>query len=108
MPCTRARPAEFGRQIGDLDMGEEERVKPPPLSEEEFEYLWMRRNFKEIVKASATGGDPLRYRRIVMEGKVAAAQYDMVRWTKIAVLAAIVTSILSLVATVILALTQNS
>ena len=89
-------------------MGEEEKVKPPPLAENEFENLWTKTDFKEIVKASATGGDPLRYRRIVMEGKVAAAQYDMVRWTKIAVLVAISTSILSLIVTVILAVTQSS
>ena len=33
------------------------------------------------VRASATGTNSLRYRRIVMEGRVAQAQYEMVRWS---------------------------
>ena len=88
-------------------MEEERDSKPPPLKREEFERLWAERDFKEIVRDSATGDEALRYRRIVMEGKVAAAQYDMVLWTKFAVLAAIITSMLSLIVTVVLALTQS-
>jgi hypothetical protein len=75
-----------------------------PLDREEFEKLWGERDFKEIVRESATGHEALRYRRIVMEGRVAAAQYEMVRWTKRAVLAAIGTAIVSLLVTVTLAL----
>ncbi len=87
---------------------DEEKDKPNPLEPEEFESLWNERDFKEVVRASATGSDPLRYRRIVMEGRVAAAQYDMVRWTKFAVLAAIGTSTLSILVTVVMALTGNT
>jgi len=43
-----------------------------------------------------------------VEGKVALAQYEMVRWTKFAVLTAIIASMLSLVAAVVLALTGSS
>jgi hypothetical protein len=71
-------------------MGEDEEAKPQPLTREEFELLWNGTDFKTIVRAAATGGSALRYRRMVMEGKVAVAQYEMVRWTKFAVLAAIV------------------
>ena len=70
--------------------------EPTPLSSDEFERLWNTKDFKEIVKASATGTESLRYRRIVVEGRVADAQYEMVRWTKYAVLAAVGSAIVSL------------
>jgi len=79
-----------------------------PLTEDEFEELWEGTDFKKVVKLAATGKRSLRYRRIVVESKVAVAQYEMVRWTKFAVLTAIIASMLSLVATVILALTGSS
>ena len=89
-------------------MSEEKKAKPPPLTRDDFERLWSVPDFKEVVRASATGDEALRYRRMVMEGRVAVAQYDMVRWTKLAVLAAISTSIVSLVVTVVLAVTHTS
>jgi len=79
-----------------------------PLTEDEFEELWEGTDFKKVVKLAATGERSLRYRRIVVEGKVALAQYEMVRWTKFAVLTAIIASMLSLVAAVVLALTGSS
>jgi len=79
-----------------------------PLTEDEFEELWEGTDFKKVVKLAATGKRSLRYRRIVVESKVAVAQYEMVRWTKFAVLTAIIASMLSLVATVLLALTGSS
>jgi len=79
-----------------------------PLTEDEFEELWEGTDFKKVVKLAATGKRSLRYRRIVVESKVAVAQYEMVRWRKFAVLTAIIASMLSLVATVILALTGSS
>lgn len=80
--------------------------KRTPLDDGEFERLWGKRDFKELVRASATGDEPLRYRRIVMEARVAEAQHEMVRWTKFAVLAAIGTSIVSVVVTLFLALSD--
>jgi hypothetical protein len=67
-----------------------------PLTSDEFERLWNAKDFKEIIKASATGTESLRYRRIVVEGRVADAQYEMVRWTKYAVFAAVGSAIVSL------------
>ena len=67
-----------------------------PLTPDEFERLWNTEDFKEVIRASATGMDPLRYRRIVIEARVAQAQYEMVRWTKYAVFAAVGAAIVSL------------
>lgn len=70
--------------------------KETPLTPDEFERLWKAKDFKEVVRESATGTDPLRYRRIVIEARVAQAQFEMVRWTKYAVFAAVGAAIVSL------------
>ena len=77
-----------------------------PLGQEEFDGLWTTRDFKELVRPSATGKESLRYRRFVVEGRLAEAQYDMVRWTKFAVFAAIGTAMVSVLVTTFIALTR--
>lgn len=69
--------------------------KESPLTDKEFERYWSREAFKEVVREAATGEDSLRYRRILMEGRVAAIQLDMARWMKWAVFAAIASSTVS-------------
>jgi hypothetical protein len=70
---------------------------PVPLTDDEFNELWTTTDFKTIVRASLIGEAPLRYRRLLIEARVAKAEYEMVQWTKYAVLAAVGASIVSLV-----------
>jgi len=77
-----------------------------PLTDAEFSDLWGNPDFKEVVRAAATGKVPWRYSRILMEARVAAAQNEMVKWTKGAVFAAVGASILSIVVSLFLTATK--